>query len=226
MTQPSDTMCNDPILIWGAGAIGGTIGAFLSRAGFPVLLVDAVSAHVEAMHTKGLTIRGPVDAFTATVEATIPAQLSGVYQRILLCVKGQDTRAALDMAVKYARDRIQFGRPIASFQVIQHKLVNMFTEMESLRNQVYEAAWNISAGIPCRALSSMAKVKANSVYHRVCFDAVVIHGDIGWTAEMDVSLYLLRSKDLENDCGGSDFHKERIARELEQRDPAFLMMEA
>jgi alkylation response protein AidB-like acyl-CoA dehydrogenase len=135
------------------------------------------------------------------------------------------TQAALDMAVKYARERIQFDKPIASFQVIQHKLVNMFSEMEGLRNQVYEAAWSISAGTPSRALSSMVKVKANSVYHRVCFDAVVIHGAIGWTAEMDVSLYLLRSKDLENDCGGSDFHKERIARELEQHDPAFLMME-
>ena len=101
MTQPSDKMRNDPILIWGAGAIGGTIGAFLSRAGVPVLLVDAVSAHVEAMNTRGLTIGGPVEAFTATVEATIPAQLGGVYQRMLLCVKGQDTRAAMDMLMPY-----------------------------------------------------------------------------------------------------------------------------
>lgn len=134
------------------------------------------------------------------------------------------TQAALDMAVKYAKERVQFNKPIGSFQAIQHKLVMMFTEMESLRNQVYEAAWNISAGAPCRAVSSMAKVKANTVYHRVCFDAVVIHGAIGWTAEMDISLYLLRSKDLENDCGGSDFHKERIASELEQSDPDFLSL--
>lgn len=101
MTQSSDQMRNDPIVIWGAGAIGGTIGAFLSRAGLPVLLVDAVSQHVEAMNTTGLTISGPVDAFTATVEATIPAQLSGMYQRILLCVKGQDTRAAMDMLIPF-----------------------------------------------------------------------------------------------------------------------------
>ena len=101
MTQPSDEMRNDPLLIWGAGAIGGTIGAFLSRAGFPVLLVDAVSQHVEAMNTQGLTISGPVDAFTATVEAAVPAQLSGVYPRILLCVKGQDTPVAMDMLIPY-----------------------------------------------------------------------------------------------------------------------------
>lgn len=101
MTQPSNTKLHDPILIWGAGAIGGTIGAFLSRAGFPVLMVDAVSTHVEAMNTKGLLISGPVDAFTATVEATIPAQLNGVYKQILLCVKGQDTCAALDMLMPH-----------------------------------------------------------------------------------------------------------------------------
>lgn len=96
MMQLANTMRNDPILIWGSGAIGGTIGAYLSRAGFPVLLVDAVSQHVEAMNTSGLAISGPVDVFTATVEATLPSQLSGVYQRILLCVKGQDTQAAMD----------------------------------------------------------------------------------------------------------------------------------
>ncbi len=101
MSQSRDEMPIDPILIWGAGAIGGTIGAFLSRAGFPVLLVDTVSEHVEAMNTRGLSIKGPVETFTATVEATLPAQLSGVYQRILLCVKGQDTRAAMEMLMPY-----------------------------------------------------------------------------------------------------------------------------
>ena len=54
----------------------------------------------------------------------------------------------------------------------------------------------------------------------------MIHGAIGWTAEMELSLYLLRSKELENDCGGSDFHKDRIARELERSEPDFMMMKA
>lgn len=95
MTQPNGEMRHDPILIWSAGAIGGTIGAFLSRAGLPVVLVDAVTQHVEAMNTQGLIISGPVDAFTVSVEAALPSQLHGQYQRILLCVKGQDTRAAI-----------------------------------------------------------------------------------------------------------------------------------
>jgi alkylation response protein AidB-like acyl-CoA dehydrogenase len=128
-------------------------------------------------------------------------------------------QAALDMAVRYAKERIQFDRPIAANQVLQHKLVNMLTDVDSLRNQVYEAAWNISAGYASILLNSAAKLKANQVYQKVCADAVVIHGAIGWTAEMDISLYLLRAKDLENDCGGSDYHAERVARELEASNP-------
>ncbi len=101
MSQPSEHRRHDPILVWGAGAIGGTIGAFLARAGFPIVLVDAVTQHVEAMNTKGLAISGPVETFTIPVEATVPAQLSGQYQRILLCVKGQDTRKAMGMLTPF-----------------------------------------------------------------------------------------------------------------------------
>ncbi len=132
-------------------------------------------------------------------------------------------QAALHLAVRYAKERVQFGRTIGSFQAIQHRLVNMLKEVESLRRQVYEAAWNISVGSSSRLLNASAKARASEAYHRVCFDAVAIHGAIGWTREMDVSLYLLRSKDLENDCGGLDFHKERIAAELEKKDLDFLL---
>jgi alkylation response protein AidB-like acyl-CoA dehydrogenase len=131
-------------------------------------------------------------------------------------------QAALNLAVNYTKKRVQFGRPIATHQSIQHTLVKMLTESDSLRNQVYEAAWNISMGTPSRLLSSGAKVKANRAYHRICYDAILAHGAIGWTAEMDISMYLLRAKDLENDCGGTDFHRERIAQELEKQTPAFL----
>lgn len=131
-------------------------------------------------------------------------------------------QAALDIALKYAKERIQFGRPIGSFQVMQHKLVRMLQEVDGLRHLVREAAWRIDSRRPSPWLNAMAKVKANNVYHRVCVDAVTIHGAIGWTAEMDISLYLLRSKDLEHTCGGSDYHGEIIAKELEHHQPDFL----
>lgn len=92
--MPAD---DEPVLIWGAGAMGGTIGAYLARAGLDVTLVDAVAQHVETMNARGLTITGPVDAFTTPVRALTPAQVEGTWRRVLLCVKGQDTRAAVAM---------------------------------------------------------------------------------------------------------------------------------
>jgi len=87
----------DTILIWGAGAIGGTMDAVWARAGHDVLLVDTVAAHVEACRTTGLHITGPVMDFTQRVKAVTPAELTGVYARIVLAVKAQATEAALRM---------------------------------------------------------------------------------------------------------------------------------
>jgi 2-dehydropantoate 2-reductase len=83
-----------PILIWGAGAVGGTIGACLARAGHPVVLVDVVAEHVAAIAERGLTLEGPLGGFTQRVPAATPDQLDGTYRRSLLCVKAQHTAAA------------------------------------------------------------------------------------------------------------------------------------
>jgi 2-dehydropantoate 2-reductase len=83
-----------PILIWGAGAVGGTIGACLARAGHPVVLVDVVAEHVAAIAERGLTLEGPLGGFTQRLPAATPDQLDGTYRRSLLCVKAQHTAAA------------------------------------------------------------------------------------------------------------------------------------
>ena len=85
----------EPILIWGAGAIGGTLGACWARAGIPVLLVDIVREHVEACRTTGLRIEGPVENFTQIVPAATPDEVDGVYTRIVLAVKAHATEPAL-----------------------------------------------------------------------------------------------------------------------------------
>lgn len=82
------------ILIWGAGAIGGTLGAYLTRAGEDVLLVDIVEPHVEAMNRDGLAIEGPVETFRQPVRAVTPDQVTGRYKRIILAVKAHHTRDA------------------------------------------------------------------------------------------------------------------------------------
>jgi len=83
-----------PILIWGAGAIGGTCGAYLRRAGHDVSFVDIVPAHVEAIRTTGLRITGPVDQFTVTAPAFLPDQVPGLWRHVFLAVKAHDTERA------------------------------------------------------------------------------------------------------------------------------------
>jgi 2-dehydropantoate 2-reductase len=86
----------EPILIWGAGAIGGTAGAYLARAGHAVQFVDIVPEHVAAIRdpAHGLIIEGPVDRFSVTVPACLPGELQGSFSRVFLAVKAQDTEAA------------------------------------------------------------------------------------------------------------------------------------
>jgi 2-dehydropantoate 2-reductase len=90
-------MSTEPILIWGGGAIGGTLAAYWARAGVPVLLVDIVAEHVEACRTRGLKITGPIEEFTVRVPAATPAEVTGQFKRIVLAVKAQATDAALAM---------------------------------------------------------------------------------------------------------------------------------
>ena len=86
-----------PLLIWGAGAIGGVLGAYWARAGIPVLMVDIVPEHVQACRTSGLNISGPVEQFRQVVPSVQPAELQGQYDTIVLAVKAQATEAAASM---------------------------------------------------------------------------------------------------------------------------------
>jgi 2-dehydropantoate 2-reductase len=86
---------SEPILIWGAGAIGGTIAAYWARAGIPVKLVDIVGEHVKACRTDGLQISGPVEEFKVKIDGIEPHELTGTYKRVVLAVKAPATDAAL-----------------------------------------------------------------------------------------------------------------------------------
>ena len=126
-------------------------------------------------------------------------------------------QAALDMTATYAKERKQFDRAIGSFQVVQHKLVEMLTQIDGLRNLVYRAAWKIGRGLPYLADAGMAKIKANDTYNEVCYEAMVLYGAYGWTMEADIGVYLVRAKDLENCCGGNAYHERVIAQEYESQ---------
>lgn len=84
------------ILIWGAGAIGGTLGAYLARAGEEVLLVDVEAQHVAAINEHGLAIEGPVESFTQPIKASLPADVTGTFKTVILAVKAQHTADAVE----------------------------------------------------------------------------------------------------------------------------------
>lgn len=101
MTAPR---ADEPVLIWGAGAIGGVIGAYLARAGQATVLVDREEEHVAEMRRAGLSIEGPVEAFRQSVNAEAPATLQGRYRRVILAVKAQHTEEALEMLLPHLAD--------------------------------------------------------------------------------------------------------------------------
>jgi 2-dehydropantoate 2-reductase len=94
-------MSGSPILVVGAGAIGGTIGAHLVRGGHRVIFVERAQDHVAKMREAGLSITGPLAQFKVAVKAILPEELEGSYDQALLCVKAHDTAAATRMVVPH-----------------------------------------------------------------------------------------------------------------------------
>jgi alkylation response protein AidB-like acyl-CoA dehydrogenase len=123
-------------------------------------------------------------------------------------------QAVLDMTGSYAKERIQFGRPIGSFQAIQHKLADMLIDVEAVQYLLYQAAWGVTVGSPSPWQISAAKAKANEAYQRICIEAIAAHGAIGYSLDHDVGLYYRRVKAAQFAAGDTDLHREVIAAEL------------
>ena len=120
----------------------------------------------------------------------------------------------LEMSVDYAKQRVQFGRPIGSFQAIQHHCANMVTDVDGSRYIAYEAMWRVSEGLEAAKEVSMAKAWVSDAYRRVCALGHQIHGGIGFTKEHDMQLYFRRAKAAELAFGDGDYHRELVAQQL------------
>jgi alkylation response protein AidB-like acyl-CoA dehydrogenase len=144
---------------------------------------------------------------------------SAILQRVLdrakvaLCAEmcGGAERV-LEMSVEYAKVRVQFDRPIGSFQAIQHKCANMLSLVESAKAATYYGAWAVSNDVPEASLAAaMAKSYASDAYRVVTGEAIQIHGGIGFTWEHDLQLYFRRAKASELTFGDGTFHRARVA---------------
>jgi alkylation response protein AidB-like acyl-CoA dehydrogenase len=120
----------------------------------------------------------------------------------------------LEMTVEYAKERVQFGRPIGSFQAIQHHCANMATDVDGSRFITYQAAWMLSDGLPCTKEVAMAKAWVSDAYRRVATLGHQVHGGIGFTMDHDMQLYFRRAKASELAYGDADFQREVVAVEL------------
>lgn len=123
-------------------------------------------------------------------------------------------QVAFDMSVDYAKNRVQFGRPIGSFQAIKHKCSDMIIEVDGSRFITYRAAWGLAQGIDNAKEVSMAKAWSSEACRRVCANAHQIHGGIGFTKEYDLQLFFRRAKNGEVLYGDADIHREVVAQEI------------
>jgi alkylation response protein AidB-like acyl-CoA dehydrogenase len=128
-------------------------------------------------------------------------------------------QALLDKSVAYARQRIQFDRPIGSFQAIQHKCADMLVAVEKARAVAYFAMMTIGEDDPRRRLAaSMAKSAAGDCQRLLCKEAIQIHGGTGYTWECDVHLFVKRAKTDAALLGSAADHRARVATLLPEPD--------
>jgi alkylation response protein AidB-like acyl-CoA dehydrogenase len=121
----------------------------------------------------------------------------------------------LDMSVDYAKTRIQFGRPIGSFQAIKHKCADMLLEVESAKSAAYYAGWAAaedSDELP--VVASLAKSYCSEAYFHAAAENIQIHGGIGFTWEHDAHLFFKRAKTSELLLGDPSYHRELLAQRI------------
>jgi len=131
---------------------------------------------------------------------TLAAEATGVASKVV------------ELSRDYAKERLQFDRPIGSFQAISHKIADMLVLTENARSTTYYAAWALDEGVPDASLAAAtAKVAGSEAARTVAQDGIQVHGGIGFTWEHDMHLYYRRAKWLELFLGDAGLWRERVA---------------
>jgi len=186
------------------GAAGMNISAMsgmdLTRKLYEVTFENVMVAP-EAMLASGQHAASALDRALNIGTVAISAEMVGGMQRLL------------EITVEYAKTRKQFGKPIGSFQAVQHQCADMLVYTESSRSAAYFAAYSITEGTPDAAASvSVAKSYASEAYRECGNRAIQVHGGMGFTWESDCHLYYRRAKASELAFGDALYHRERIAK--------------
>lgn len=121
---------------------------------------------------------------------------------------------ALELTAEYARTRVQFGRPIGSFQAVSQRLADAYVDVQAIRLTLWQAAWRIAEGLPWAAAAATAKFWAADGGHRVAHTAVHVHGGMGIDLDHPVHRYFLAAKRHEFELGGATAQLRRLGDEL------------
>ena len=201
-----------------------------AEEGITLFLVDAKSPGIEItqLKTVDMTRRQCHVAFQDV--AVAGSQVIGevgqgwpILKRVLdqaiagLCTEMVGTgQQALDMAVEYAKERVQFGKPIGSFQAVKHKCVDMMVQVENARSLTYYAAWTVDENVDEASQAvPMAKAYCSDMCKTVTSEAIQVQGGIGFTWEHDMHLFYRRGLASEAAFGSAPTHREVVAQTLD-----------
>ena len=211
-----DAHVADVIIVAARTASGGApesgVTLFLVPAGAAGLTVSPIrtigserqfEVSLDGVRISGGAVLGAVDGGWPIAERAIQRAVAG-HCAVML---GGAT-AVLDLTVEYVKQRTQFGRPVGSFQAVQHHCAQMATDVEGCRGVAYQAAWRLAQNLPAQREISIAKAWISQAYRRVCATAHQCHGAIGFTKEHDLQLYTRRAKVQELGYGDANYHKE------------------
>jgi alkylation response protein AidB-like acyl-CoA dehydrogenase len=195
-----------------------TPGLFAVRTDAPGVRIDPVSIMDMTRKVAEVKLEGaPAEPLAEDGWAPIQRVLDRAAVGLAAEALGGAERV-LEVSVDYAKQRVQFDRPIGSFQAVKHRLADMLLDVESLRSAVYYAAWAVDRDHPDASLAaSMAKAYASDAYRRVSASGIQVHGGIGFTWEHDMHLFFKRAKHDEVAFGDAVWHRERIAQILKRR---------
>jgi acyl-CoA dehydrogenase len=121
---------------------------------------------------------------------------------------------ALELTAEYARTRVQFGKPIGGFQAVAQRLADAYIDTEAIRLTMWQAAWRLSAGLPCGPEAATAKFWAADAGHRVAHTAVHVHGGVGIDLGYPLHRYFTAAKHNEFALGGATAQLRRIGAAL------------
>lgn len=219
----------------------GSVGGFcvvLARTNPEVAKQKGITAFIVEHGTKGFSASKHLEKLgcrsSDTVELTLEDVVIGDEQRVgeidhgftdtmKILDRGRISIAAmalglgfgvLEMATEYAKDRKQFGKPIADFQAVQWMLADMKTELDAAQLLTYRAAWLADQGRPFTKEASMAKLFASEAASRACNKALQIHGGYGYTREFHVERHLRDAKICEIGEGTSEVQRIVIAKQI------------